>query len=145
MKKAAFRFASCLICATLVTALVGCGGVGDWTCSNLPGNYEIWRINSRSVILCLPDETYPTQAKTVVDAYVFEVAYNDAFIFAKRANVPEDLDTEIDTSTPDYYIVEIETGKRYGPFSEEAFYEQCQEFEAETVEWMDLQTLRKSS
>lgn len=96
--------ASCVLIISLFCT--SCSGLGDWEITGLPGGYEIWRINSRSVILCKPDPQYDFLAATVVPAYVFEIAYTDAYIFAKRADVPEDLDEPISYSDPDYYIVD---------------------------------------
>ena len=65
--------ASCVLIISLFCT--SCSGLGDWEITGLPGGYEIWRINSRSVILCKPDPQYDFLAATVVPAYVFEIAY----------------------------------------------------------------------
>jgi len=83
-------------------------------------------------------------AATVVPAYVFEIAYTDAYIFAKRADVPEDLDEPISYSDPDYYIVDTDEGACFGPYDEEMFYETMSSLNiSDTPNWMDLQTLRR--
>ena len=134
-----------LLTILLILGLTACfgAGVGDWTYSDLPGRYELWRINSRCIRLCLPDEERPFLAKTIVDGYVFELAYDDAFICAKRADVPEDIHQKIDLSDPDYFIVDVNEEKCYGPFDEQTFYKSCQELGvSEGLNWLDLWTLR---
>ena len=134
--------ASCVLIISLFCT--SCSGLGDWEITGLPVGYEIWRINSRSVILCKPDSQYDFLAATVVPAYVFEIAYTDAYIFAKRADVPEDLDEPISYSDPDYYIVDTDEGACFGPYDEEMFYETMSSLNiSDTPNWMDLQTLRR--
>lgn len=135
--------ASCALMISLICA--SCSGLGDWEITGLPGGYEIWRINSRSVILCKPDPQYDFLAATVVPAYVFEIACVDAYIFAKRADVPEDLDEPISYSDPDYYIVDTDNGACFGPYDEELFHETMSSLGiSDTLSWMDLQTLRRN-
>lgn len=118
--------------------------MGDWTYSDLPGRYEIWRINSRAIVLALPNEEYPSMADNVVEAYVFEVAYNNDYICAKRADVPEDLKTPIDISNPEYYVVDVAEEKRYGPFDEMGYHDFFLQHDIkEPTNWMDMKTLRK--
>ncbi len=127
-----------------VLSLSACNGVGDWSVSGLPGGYEVWRINSETIELCLPDEEHPFLADSVVSTYVFELAYNDAFICAKRADVPEGRNLKIDTSDPDHYIVDVNDRTCHGPFDEDGFYEAWQELgNGEELEWMSLSALRK--
>lgn len=128
----------------LALSTSACSGMGDWNVSGLPGGYEIWRINTRSVVLCLPDEESPYIAKNIIDPYVFELWYNDTYICAKQADVPDDLEKEIDKSNPNYYIVDVTDGICRGPLNEDGFYEVCQELGIDgSLEWMDLHTLRR--
>lgn len=125
--------------------LAGCSGAGDWKASGLPGGYEVWRINSRMILLCMPEPDKEFMVKTVVPGYVFEVAYNDAFICAKRAEVPDDLDVKIDVSDPDYYIVDVAEGICHGPMEQAEFDAFCQAHEELTdIRWQDMKTLRRN-
>lgn len=56
-----------------------------------------------------------------METYVSEIAYNDDYIFAKRVDVPEDINKDIDTTNPEYYILVVETGLLSGPFSKKEF------------------------
>lgn len=122
------------------------GGMGasNWDCDNLPGNYEIWMISARNVKLVLADETGVTAADAV-PAYVFKVGYTDTYIFAQQANVPEDYHEKIDKKNPNFYIVEIASGKVFGPYNKTEFSERVQQLGMEEpIEWMSLNTLRKT-
>ena len=124
-------------------SLPACSGLLDWTLAGLPGGYEVRRLNSRTVVLCMPDEKYPSIASNVIDTYVFEIAYDDAFIYVKQGDVPDNIKEPIDTSNPNYYIVDVAEEKCYGPFSESEFDDQCQELGAGgPVEWMEPEDLR---
>ena len=128
----------------LALSTSACSGMGDWTVSGLPGGYEIWKINTRSVVLCLPNVEHPTSAKKIIGPYVFEIWYNDTYICAKQADVPDDLEKAIDKSNPNYYIVDVTDGTCLGPFSEKEFDTSCQEIGIDgSLEWMDLNTLRR--
>ena len=140
-KYQASRLAMTLLLISMI--LSACSGVGDWTVSNFPGGYSVWRINSDKVILCLPRENRSTAA-TVVETYVFELAFNDDYIFAKRADVPEGGWRYMDKSNPDYYIVTVADRSCSGPLDETAFAEALQALELdEPPEWMNMQTLRR--
>lgn len=138
------------LCAlAAVFLLCGCGPLenwnmtGDWNVSGLPGGYEVWRVNSRSVVLCLPDPEHPFIADTVVPEYVSELACTDQYIFAKRVDVPEDLKKTIDTSNPDYYIVDVTSRECGGPYSEDEFRKQCLKLGIEEeLNWLDHRTIR---
>ncbi len=109
MKKAA------LLCLALAFLLAGCIGPGasDWR-YELPNDYEIWRINSRS-IRCIRAEG--NQGSHVLDGYVSAFCYDERNVGLQCVSVSEDLQEEIDTSAPDYYLLDTQTGELSGPWS----------------------------
>lgn len=116
-------------------------GLNDWTFDQLPGNYEVWRINGRTIRLVEASET--GGAYTVVDSYVSEIAYTSDYIFAQQVSVPEDNRTPIDTSNPVYFILSATDGVLDGPYSQEEF---TSAYEAlgleEDLDWIKSTKLR---
>lgn len=134
-----------VICSFLLIILSACNGVGDWVSIELPGRYAIWRINSRSIVLCLPREDAPFLADNVVDTYVFEVSYNDDLIFVKRADVQEDLKEKVDTSEPEYYVIEVKKEIRHGPFDTAQFEDFLMKLRySEPLNWVSVTELDRT-
>ena len=102
--------------------LSSCAGMADGR-YDLPGEYSIIYANTRSVDLCRDqkEDGKVWGATSIVETYVSEIAYNDDYIFAKRVDVPEDINKDIDTSNPEYYLLVVETGLLSGPFSKKEF------------------------
>ena len=107
---------------TLSMVLSSCAGMADGG-YDLPGEYSIWFINASTVELCIDqkEDGKVWGATSIVENYVSEIAYNEDYIFAKRVYVPEDINKDIDTSNPEYYILVVETGLLSGPFSKKEF------------------------
>lgn len=117
-----------LIC---VGCLLGSCGLSDWSYELLPGDYEIWRVNSHCIVLVRPVNTTDTTAvDTIVDAYVWAFCYDDTFIGIQRLPVQsEALDAQIDirsldTSNMEYYLVDATNNTVYGPYSAQAYEKQ---------------------
>ena len=91
-----------LLILAQVFLLSSCAGAGDWSYSDLPGDYEIWRINSKEIVLV--KKISDTGANKVVKAYVSKVAWNDNFILAQQQSDSDSL-----TSTISFYIVDVAT------------------------------------
>lgn len=87
------------------------GGAGDWTYTDLPGSYEIWRINTYEIALVIRSGEYI--ADNVVESYVSEIAWNSKCIFAKQKPEVNSLDSEISL-----YIVDVDSGEVHGPLSQ---------------------------
>ncbi len=98
----------------------------DWR-YKLPNNYEIWRVNSREIVLGELESEY--SLATVVDEYISEFCYNERYVCVKRVDVPEDLNEEIDTSNPEYYIVDTAEDIPYGPYDINEFYDKKEELQ----------------
>ena len=71
----------CLL--ALVLALTACAGAGDWKYEELPGDYAVWRINSREIPLVRVDADGLT-AEPVVEGYVYAVAWDENTIYVQQ-------------------------------------------------------------
>ena len=103
----AIILSSCMHIGTL-------GGAGDWTYADLPGSYEIWRMNTYEIALVMRSTEYT--ADNVVESYVSEIAWNSEYIFAKQKPESNSLDSEIS-----FYIVDVDSTEVYGPLSQSEF------------------------
>lgn len=98
----------------------------DWS-YELPNNYVIWHINSREIVC--GKKNSPTSISSVVNEYVSEFCYNEKLIGLKCAEVPENINDEIDMSKPIYYVIDLENDILYGGFNEEEYLTKVQEYE----------------
>jgi len=139
------KIALVVLILSLATILSSCAGMADGE-YDLPGEYSIWYINSRSVVLCkdMKENGKVWGGEHLVEEYVSEIAYNDDYIFAKQVDVPEDINQKIDTSNPYYYVLVVETGKVFGPFSKKEFKAQVEEFNIKEIpKWISTMGLPK--
>lgn len=95
-------------------------GNSDWS-YDLPNDYAIWHVNSRNIV-CGKKRT-PHSISDVGGTYVTQFCYNSQYVCLQCADVPSDLSEEIDTSNPDYYIIDTNTDAVNGPLKKEAFEE----------------------
>ena len=109
-------------------------GTQDWVFDGLPGNYSLWRTNSRSVLICRGKSK--TGGEEAVPAYVTELFYNETHIFAKQAAVLEDQNEKIDSSDPNYYIIAVKEESVSGPMSEESFLKATRALLIEEYPWV---------
>ena len=101
MKSKAFLITVLILSLFLLSA---CAGAGDWVYDKLPGDYEIWRINSEDIALGV---NMDGGLERSIDGSVSEFCYNDSFIAVKSDN--------------DYYVVVVKKNTLVGPLSEEEF------------------------
>lgn len=111
MKKNIFLVEILLICL----CLSGCVGLNDWN-YELYNGYEIARLNSKEIILIDKNAT-PNQI--ALYKYIIEFCYNEQFVCLKVVEISEG--TTIDTSCPQYYIVNMVNDTIYGGFDEGEF------------------------
>lgn len=130
-----------LILIILSLILTGCidSGLGDWAYDGLPGEYSVWRNNSRDI--SIGKNIDKDLAETVIESYVFEIYFNNQYICAKKVDVPENLDEEIILENPHYFIISIASGEVYGGFSVNKFKKKCQELNITIDEWISTKDL----
>jgi hypothetical protein len=95
--------------------LSSCAGTGDWSYSNLPSDYEIWKLNPNEIALV--NRVSDTSANEIVGSYVSEIAWNDNFILAQQQS-----DSNNSSLTTSFYIVDVNSEEVYGPLSEVEFH-----------------------
>ena len=111
MKLCAAALALVLLCG-----LCGCAGLGDWENAELPGAYEIWRVNGDTIGLVeRVDETF---GQYVVDSYIFRMAYDDDYIFVQQA---ESRSAAKNGGEALYYIVDVASGEVLGGYAQAEF------------------------
>lgn len=125
--------------AMLAVSLSACAGMQDWEFSGLPGNYEVWRINSQTISLVSRKSEHT--ADTVVASYVFQIAWNDDFILAKQKPTKDKPDSEAR-----FYIVETADKTVTGPLEEAEFQDMLEEREIplDDADWVDVLDLDHS-
>lgn len=109
----------------VTTSCIG-PGLSDWSLK-LPNNYEMWRINSKEIVIGYKNTDYSLNYNdngtiTGVKGYVDEFCLNDNFVGAKQI----DKTTEKNDSNPRYYLIDTSKKIVYGPYLTEAdFNTQC--------------------
>lgn len=93
-----------VILLMLTFSLTACAGAGDWTYDMLPGDYEVWRINSEEKVLGRRDGHALFHT---IDESISEFCYNDSFIAVKTAD--------------SYYVVRVKDDTVIGPLTEDEF------------------------
>lgn len=88
----------------IACSLAACAGSGDWVYDSLPGDYEIWRINSEDIALGIKEDSGLSRC---VDGSISEFCYNDNYIAAKVND--------------DYYVIVVNSGIPVGPLTEDEF------------------------
>lgn len=130
-----------LVMLILAMSMTACGGLGDWTFDDLPGeNYEIIRFNGENIVLAKSE-------KTVIERYIVAFCYDTKYIGLKR--IPIDLPytehfsvDELDFSKLEYYLVDSQTDVTYGPCTQEEYDTYLDEFHiTEMSDW--LPTVKK--
>ena len=113
------------------------GGAGDWTYADLPGSYEIWRINTYEIALVIRSGEYI--ADNVVESYVSEIAWNSKYIFAKQRSEVNSLDLEISL-----YIVDVDSGEVHGPLSQSEFDDLIDSMDITLAEtdWINTESIK---
>jgi len=100
----------------------------------LPYNYEMWMINSGSIVIGIRDSeatlTYINKKGETIglEPYVDEISYNERFVGGKMVDITFDSRTNnsIIKSNPRYYLIDTKGQKLYGPFKTiEQFDKKC--------------------
>ncbi len=125
-------FYSSLLCLFMIFILTSCAGMSDWSYDNLPGDYEVWRINSETVSLVQTENK--VTGHSVVPSYVYAVSSTKDYVFAQRIE-----SRDADPKHPEYYVVPVGSDKAVGPFDASGFKEYCASIGiAEPTEWLDI-------
>ena len=144
----------CLVC--LLTLILSSCGSGDWGYDLLPNGYCLSRANSVSINLAADSYYYcfddNTASQFALRGYIRRFCFNERYIgvqfydykFMHDHNeallehnqihaeiVLDDKEVhgpQFDAYVPDFYIVDTEMHKRYGPFDEQTYNEKLEEF-----------------
>lgn len=126
-----------LICVLLMCSC----GLSDWTYDNLPGGYEIWRVNSNHIELIKPDE-YSGGQRRRIDQYVLEFCSNETYIGAMcrpyiKVEESKQEDFDLYDAKISYYLVDTSTDTIYGPYTLDEYEKRIEELGIKNLsEWI---------
>ena len=111
--------------------LTGCAGLADYSL-DLPGNYSIVRTSAHQVTVA-PKISDSHWGSDVIPTKVTGVAWDDNYILAKQLDLVNDPKSSNGYQIPNnddvhFWILEIKSGKIFGPLDEVAFLEKKNEF-----------------
>lgn len=133
-----------IILSSIVILFTGCiGGVGDWEYS-LPNDYEIWRVNSQTVVFGKNEGDHFEQE---IERFVISFCHNDRYIGLIRIPMDDipyneliDIET-MDRSNSEYYLVDSKKDIICGPYTENEYIKQCNNFGVHDMcEWIETIT-----
>ena len=103
----------------------------------LPGDYAVWRINSREIPLVRVDADGLT-AEPVVEGYVYAVAWDENTIYVQQR-------AEKDKGDMAYYMVALDSGTVSGPYTETELAAACAEqgVDAADIGWQEQKDWNK--
>lgn len=108
--------------------LSACAGVSDWS-YKLPNNYEVWRINSKKIVVKYVGEEI---VDAEIPSYIKEFAYDDRYVCTR--NVESIDDNNIFSER--YYILDTKEQKLNGPYdTQEKFKTAIDEMNVCLDEW----------
>jgi len=123
--------AESLILMGLLSGCFGLGGSGDWIYDKLPNGYQIWRVNCEDIKVLVVNGNDLNDNEIVLDRYILEFCYNNSYIGIKRLPLSKPaLDEEVvdiksmDTSNPEYYLIDAQNDTLYGPFDVDGYQDQ---------------------
>lgn len=121
--------------------LAGCAGAGDWS-APLVEDYALWRLSGNHI--CLVQERDTGGADIIVDALIYRVSWNEEFICVQQTTPLEAGEGLPIAPEVDYYILRVEDGAAFGPFTAEDYKIQCRELGIGTLpDWIYAQDLRQ--
>lgn len=130
-----------VVIATIITLFAGCAGLSDWAYP-LPYGYEIWRINSERIVLV---KNQGETSDTVIEDYIISFCHNECYIGIQNISLRTGQSSEsigqIDTSNPDYYLVDAASDEVFGPYTAEEYKTKKQDLNTgELGTWIDTST-----
>lgn len=97
-----------VILFTIIMALTKIGlGTGDWK-YELKNNYQIWRVNSKEIIIGKEEDGVLTPS---INENVVKFKYNDNFVLVGTNN-------NFNEDNLKYYIINLDTDEIIGPLNE---------------------------
>lgn len=134
----------------LVILLTACSdGRGDWTYA-LPNDYEVFLVNSETIVITGPFHTVVQEEGSVytnyyINNYVSAFCYNERYVGAQQINVRiNQPDRPI--HQPWFYLLDTITGTVIGPLeSEDEFHLKCEALQiTDLCDWIFSEDLSAS-
>lgn len=112
-----------VILFTIIMALTKIGlGTGDWK-YELKNNYQIWRVNSKEIIIGKEEDGVLTPS---INENVVKFKYNDNFVLVGTNN-------NFNEDNLKYYIINLDTDEIIGPLNEKDLSSQNSNI---TMDWI---------
>jgi hypothetical protein len=123
----------------IILTLTSCSLSLDSTSYAIMHNYEVMWVDVREQqCICERDGMFSASCSILVAEYVFSVGHDKNYIIAKQHPVvypKPGADFKIDTSITNHFIININTKKVLGPFTQEEFIKQRKELKIEEIEF----------
>ena len=121
-----------VILFTIIMALTKIGlGTGDWK-YELKNNYQIWRVNSKEIIIGKEEDGVLTPS---INENVVKFKYNDNFVLVGTNN-------NFNEDNLKYYIINLDTDKIIGPLNKKDLSSQNSNI---TMDWIKTKPAPKDA
>lgn len=121
-----------VILFTIIMALTKIGlGTGDWK-YELKNNYQIWRVNSKEIIIGKEEDGVLTPS---INENVVKFKYNDNFVVIG-------INNDFKEDNLKYYIINLDTDKIIGPLNEKDLTNQDTNI---TMDWIKTKPTPKDA
>lgn len=132
-----------LIIVLAVLFIVGCG-IGDYSYT-IGANYKIFASSAYQVSI-IPKYGYAYSEENTLPPCIVEVAWNDEYIIAKQYGLKRQDERSsyevIDYSVVNYWILNMDDKKRYGPFNHEEFKQELEKRNLTSLELKNIDEYR---
>lgn len=121
-----------VILFTIIMALTKIGlGTGDWK-YELKNNYQIWRVNSKEIIIGKEEDGVLTPS---INENIVKFKYNDNFVVIEVNN-------DFNEDNLKYYIISLDTDEIIGPLNEKDLSSQTTNI---TMDWIKTKPAPKDA
>ena len=128
----------------LVLFLAACPGLSDWEYA-LPNGYEIIRVNSQAIVF---GKIVEGSFDQLINRYILAFCFNEQYIWLQRYPVDPNRPWEdhlyiheVDTTNPEYYLVDTVTEDIYGPYTMEEYGQKIEDLCVTNMsEWIVTET-----
>jgi hypothetical protein len=89
---------------------------------DLVADYAVWAVDT-GAWTGIVEKTSNSGGSFIVGPMVYAYGWNDDFIIAKQHPNPNHNVSDVDTSTTNWFIIEVQAGEVYGPLREQEYEE----------------------
>lgn len=124
-----------LLCAVFYVYLLShVGGAGDWAYRDLPGGYEIIRLNGSHIVLDRPN--FKDGSRHVIKGYITAFCCEGPYIGVRQIAVDDRAHEVPEDGEVSYYLVDTAEDELRGPLTQEAYLRLCEELGIGLSDWI---------